>query len=212
MRCGCQMSTTLQAVLSPHDGDGEAVSFLPGRGDVLNYLEEQVVSVVWRDRNCGNEVCEEPHEFPAMGEVGCAADCGRQAVDATLLLYIQTNFTLPGRSAQELLDRVRWNLCRREPGRAQLGLPDICWFVEAQRFRTVWGSTVEQYDVPAGDWCVTAASLYIRPHQHIRMPCWHFTAVIKTAQEVMCLNLPRCPCQVYSHHGRRLWGGRRSCL
>lgn len=156
------MTTTLHDVLAPRDAgdeEGGAASFLAGQSEVLSYLEEQVVASAWQDVVCGDSVCEEPLEFPALGEAGCAADCGRQRPDTTLLIYVRANFTVPGRSATELRDLARWNLCRRDAGRASVGLPDACWFSVSQRFRSVWDSSVERYDVPGGDWCAPCSAI-----------------------------------------------------
>lgn len=146
------MTTAMQAVLAPQDDEGGAVGFLSGAGEVLGYLERQVVPGIWSDRICGNSVCEEPQEFPAVGESGCQADCGREPVQTSLLLYMRANFSVPGYRAQELQARARWNLCRQDSLRTAYGLPDVCWFTESQRFRSAWGSMLEQYEVPGGTW------------------------------------------------------------
>lgn len=146
------MTAAMQGLLAPQDNDGKLANILLKSGEVLDYLEEQVVPGIWSDRVCGNSVCEEPQEFPAVGEAGCQADCGREAADTTLLLYMRTNFSVPGYEAQELQTRVGWNLCRQDPSRRAYSLPDVCWFTESQRFRSAWGSTLEQYEVPGGDW------------------------------------------------------------
>jgi hypothetical protein len=146
------MMTALTQVLAPRDVHGEAASFLAGQREVLSYLEEQVVGSIWKDHVCGNSICEEPQEFPAVGQMGCVSDCGRERADTSLLLYIHANFTVPGHSSNDLRRRVAWNLCRQDKARSTHGLPPVCWFAKPQTFRTIFGSIIEQYDVPAGSW------------------------------------------------------------
>lgn len=74
---------------------------------------------LWKDPYCGDGRCDEPLEFPAFGNLGCAADCGTFANLTTIRVVMSTNFySEDDRAASS------WNLC--------LVLPlNDCWYAYA---------------------------------------------------------------------------------
>jgi len=74
------------------------------------------VQTVWKDPYCGDGRCDDPLEFPAFGNLGCAVDCGTFANVTTIRVVMSTNFHSEADRAAS-----SWNLCLVYP------LND-CWY------------------------------------------------------------------------------------
>jgi len=64
------------------------------------------MQTVWEDPYCGDGRCDNPLEFPAFGNLGCAVDCGRFANVTTIRVVMSTNF-----HSEADRDASSWNLC-----------------------------------------------------------------------------------------------------
>jgi hypothetical protein len=66
-----EVVSTLRELLLP---GGSTTASFGSSDEVLDWIEEQLVTPFWRDPQCGDGSCEQPFEFPAWGRFGCS--CG----------------------------------------------------------------------------------------------------------------------------------------
>ena len=66
--------------------DGKVVEFVTSKDDILSWFEDNILTTIFEEPSCGDDVCVAPEEFPYFqpsSEVegrtfdGCAADCGK---------------------------------------------------------------------------------------------------------------------------------------
>ncbi|KAK3272147.1 hypothetical protein CYMTET_19537, partial [Cymbomonas tetramitiformis] len=146
-------------------------AFVPGddglftqESEVLQWLGAKV-DQIWDMQQCGDDVCDFPFEFPAFGQAGCKVDCGAAVAAGAVLVSMWGDFRLSplgAASAGELRAGAGWNLCVRDVERLAAGLPEACWFSVAQKFETVVFQTVQQFEVPQGEWYIRLTGDYYR--------------------------------------------------
>lgn len=150
-----EVVTTLKNAFTPEGGDGVSTVTFKSENEVLNYIGQKILLPIWKDPICGDGNCEWPWEFPAWGRFGCQADCGINANVTDVVVNVRADFTgHPTISPRVLMTNARWNLCKEDVQRRQLGQADICWSTEDQTFTEVVVNSLNKMSVIDGNWYV----------------------------------------------------------
>ena len=135
---------------------------MTGTEEVYDWIEK-VVTDHWTDPMCGDQICDEPFEYPSYGRFGCRVDCGYlsdRVQTSSLNIEIGYDFRHPTGSLPptELAAQARWNLCPAASDRTAGQFRKIlhgedCYFEQFQTFDNLAGMVMKTVDgVPDGDW------------------------------------------------------------
>ncbi|KAK3285746.1 hypothetical protein CYMTET_2566 [Cymbomonas tetramitiformis] len=148
-----QVVASIEKVFPPRDDTNLLTKTMHNVDDVMYWLGKQVDSL-WKDPFCGDGVCEPPHEFPALGELGCKADCGVAQEAVKVILKLEADFTARTikhvRSA-DIMGKVAWNLCLVDTQRIKAGLENPCLYRNAQKFKRVKQTITRSISLVAGE-------------------------------------------------------------
>ncbi|KAK3259721.1 hypothetical protein CYMTET_31294 [Cymbomonas tetramitiformis] len=114
-----QVYSTITQVVSPSQAYNSEV-------EIYGWLDS-LVTHVYTDPVCGNDVCEEPYERKAFGRFGCQTDCGQEPAlyDVAVKFNAPSVTPVEGVSVASLVASMKWNLCLRN---VEPGVDDLCWY------------------------------------------------------------------------------------
>ena len=125
-----------------------------GPADIFTWINS-VAFPAWNDPVCGDGQCQAPNEYPALGQLGCQADCGSSAapttaVNITLTASYNTNALTTENMQAAFVAATWWNLCFTSD---YTGSPSqLCWFDAPQNFTSATSTTSVVLALPDADW------------------------------------------------------------